>query len=63
MKLIVIIPTFNEEDSITKLIHFLKHHADKRLLEIIVCNWHSNHHTVSRAVCAGTKELEAPLRV
>jgi rSAM/selenodomain-associated transferase 2 len=49
MKVSVIIPTYNEEESIGKLINYLKKHGDERLLECIVVDGGSEDETVEIA--------------
>ncbi len=60
MRLSVIIPTFNEEDNIIRLIQHLRKHADGRLLELIVVDGQSTDHTADRAVQAGARLLICP---
>lgn len=49
MKVSVIIPTYNEEESIGKLLNYLKEFGDDRLLEIIVVDGGSEDRTVETA--------------
>lgn len=49
MKVSVIIPTYNEEESIGKLLNYLKEFGDDRLLEIIVVDGRSEDRTLEIA--------------
>lgn len=49
MKVSVIIPTYNEEKSIGKLLTYLKKHGDERLLECIVVDGGSEDRTIEIA--------------
>ncbi|WPP52776.1 TIGR04283 family arsenosugar biosynthesis glycosyltransferase [Catalinimonas niigatensis] len=62
MNVSVIIPTFNEEGSIGKLVKYLLYHASDRLEEIIVCDGHSSDATFSIAQQAGAKVILSPQR-
>lgn len=58
----IIIPTFNEEENIGKLISFLKNNDPGKVTEIIVCDGQSNDKTVEVASIAGAKVLIAPTK-
>ncbi len=60
MQVSVIIPTFNEERNIAKLIQFLFKHATPDLEEIIVCDGHSHDDTLAIAQKAGATALLSP---
>ena len=62
MTLSIIIPTLNEADTITKLIHFLKKNGDYRLLETIVVDAESSDETVSNARSNGAKVIVSSKR-
>ncbi|MDF9798202.1 rSAM/selenodomain-associated transferase 2 [Catalinimonas alkaloidigena] len=62
MKVSVIIPTFNEENNIAKLIHFLFLHATDKLEEIIVCDGNSKDATLIKAQKAGASTFLSPRR-
>lgn len=62
MKVSVIIPTFNEENNIARLVKFLLFHASAKLEEIIVCDGHSSDDTLSVAQKAGADTLLSPRR-
>jgi rSAM/selenodomain-associated transferase 2 len=62
MNVSVIIPTFNEESNIAKLVKFLLFHASEKLEEIIVCDGNSSDATLSVAQRAGAKVILAPQR-
>jgi len=49
----IIIPTYNEEETILPLLSYLKNHSDERLAEIIVVDGGSRDHTVEIVKSAG----------
>lgn len=53
MRISVIIPTYNEEDNIGRLVHELRQHGGSALAEVIVVDAPSQDQTVSRAQEAG----------
>lgn len=56
----IIIPTFNEQDSISDLISFLKKFSEQGYTEIIICDGGSTDETKALAKKAGAKVLESP---
>ncbi len=60
MQVSVIIPTYHEEENIGALIRYLNHHADDRLLEIIVSDGQSDDCTVKFARKAGAHAMVCP---
>lgn len=62
MQISVIIPTFNEEVNIGRLVRYLSQHAGHKLEEIIVCDGHSRDNTLSVAKEAGATTLLSPRR-
>jgi len=62
MNVSVIIPTFNEEENIAKLVKYLFKHATTKLEEIIVCDGHSRDATLTAAQDAGAKAFLSPKR-
>ena len=56
----IIIPTFNEEESITRLIDYLKHCIDDDGVEFIISDGGSNDKTVVLAQKAGAEVLKSP---
>ena len=56
----IIIPTFNEENNIGKLVSHLKKNGDEKLLEIIVSDGGSNDHTLPNATQAGASAFLSP---
>lgn len=62
MQLSVIIPTFNEEENISGLVHFLQKHADDSLVDLIVADGKSNDSTLELAKKHGAKVVTCPHR-
>lgn len=63
MKISVIIPTFQEEENIGRLIKYLKRQANPSLLqEIIIADGNSDDGTVTIARQHGAKVLQCPVR-
>ncbi|MGB3586014.1 MAG: TIGR04283 family arsenosugar biosynthesis glycosyltransferase [Tunicatimonas sp.] len=60
MKISVIIPTYNEEERISKLVTYLLEHHNTTLAEVIVCDGGSTDSTVALAVAAGAYVLHSP---
>ena len=58
----VIIPTFNEQNNITKLISYLKKNSEEGQIEIIVCDGGSADHTLQDAIDAGAISVLSPKR-
>jgi len=63
MKISVIIPTFQEEENIGRLIKYLKRQANTSLLqEIIIADGNSDDETVAIACQQGARVLQCPVR-
>ncbi|WP_028978356.1 TIGR04283 family arsenosugar biosynthesis glycosyltransferase [Sporocytophaga myxococcoides] len=63
MKISVIIPTFQEEENIGRLIKYLKRQANTSLLqEIIIADGNSDDETVTIASQQGVRVLQCPVR-
>jgi rSAM/selenodomain-associated transferase 2 len=62
MTISIIIPTLNEAANIGKLIHYLKHHADDSLTEIIVVDAQSSDNTEGVALKNGAKVIRSEKR-
>ena len=62
MLISVIIPTFNEEENIGKLVSFLKKSTTDGLIEIIVSDGGSSDNTMTVAESAGAMVLASPLK-
>jgi len=60
MNISVIIPAFNEADSISQTIKKVHQHSKQHLLEIIVVDGGSTDQTIQKAKIAGTKVLKSP---
>lgn len=60
MSISVIIPTFNEADSITDTIDKVRQHSNGHILETLVVDGGSADQTIERANTAGAKTLESP---
>ncbi len=58
----IIIPAFNEEDNVGKLIRFLKGNGDKQCIEIILSDGGSTDATRPRAEDAGARVLVSPTK-
>lgn len=62
MNISIIVPTFNEEQTIKALVGFLQKYANGKVSEIIVCDGESSDNTVLLAKHAGAKVLQSPVR-
>ncbi|MDZ7658769.1 glycosyltransferase [Fodinibius sp.] len=60
MSISVIIPTFNEADSITETIEKVQEHSKGYILEILVVDGGSTDATINRAKQAGAEIFESP---
>jgi rSAM/selenodomain-associated transferase 2 len=60
MSISVIIPTFNEADSITETIEKVRRHSQHHILEIIVVDGGSSDATINKADLAGAKIVKSP---
>jgi rSAM/selenodomain-associated transferase 2 len=60
MTVSVIIPTYNEEDSIATTIDTVREHGENQILKIIVVDGGSNDKTVERANSCGVDVLKSP---
>jgi rSAM/selenodomain-associated transferase 2 len=58
----VVIPTFNEAESIAHLIHYLMNHSNGVVAEIIVVDGGSSDETINMASSAGAIAVLSPLR-
>lgn len=58
----IIIPTFNEQDSISELITFLKKQDQQNAIEIIICDGGSTDATKEIAKKSGAIVLESPIK-
>lgn len=56
-KVSIIIPTYNEEDSLPGLLKYLQLHSDERLVEIIVADGQSVDRTLDKALEYGARPL------
>lgn len=59
-KISVIIPTYNEAESVNRLIKYLQSHAKDNLSEIIICDGGSTDETLNQAEKAGAIVLKSP---
>ena len=62
MKISVIIPVHNEQESIVPLINYIRKNGGDRICEIIVSDAASTDNTFSMATVAGAKALLAPVQ-
>ncbi|WP_026770457.1 TIGR04283 family arsenosugar biosynthesis glycosyltransferase [Asinibacterium sp. OR53] len=62
MKISVIIPTYQEAENISALIHFLQLHGNDGIAEIIVSDGGSTDDTIQVAGLAGAKTLLSPVK-
>jgi rSAM/selenodomain-associated transferase 2 len=56
----IIIPTYDEEKNIGKLVRYLKRNGGEKVSEIIVSDGGSNDHTLSNATQAGASAFASP---
>ena len=60
MKISVIIPTYNEEEKIGKLVTYLLKNCNATLAEVIVCDGGSTDSTIAQAMATGACVLHSP---
>ena len=58
----IIIPTYNEQENIAKLVNYLQNHSEKNQVEIIISDGGSSDLTVEEAKNAGAIALHSPAK-
>lgn len=62
MKISIIIPTYGEEDTIGKLVSYLKKYGGDKIAEIIIADGQSTDGTIDEAIQAGANGVTAPVK-